>query len=138
MAKGKLKNPHWVTTQCQYCEKEFKYYRETSQIRKSCLNCIPEGKGNDAALIRRLLKNKAIISKGGSCHCCKNSFPNSVYDFHHLIPSEKDFTFGDKTSTVKWNIIEKELEKCILVCANCHRMIHSGDLVLENIGNDVE
>lgn len=138
MAKGKLKNPHWVNAQCQYCDKEFQYYRETSSTRKACFDCIPEGKGKDAALIRRLIKNKAIMSKGSRCYCCKNTFPNSVYDFHHLNPAEKDFALGDKTSTTKWALIEKELEKCILVCANCHRMIHSGDLVLENIGNDVE
>lgn len=138
MAKGRIKNPQWMKINCQYCEKEFDYYRETSSIRKACYDCIPDGKGNDVALIRRLLKAKSVKAKDSKCFCCQNSFPNSVYDFHHLNPKEKDFGFGDKTSTVKWDIIQIELDKCIMVCANCHRMIHSGDIVLENVGNDVE
>lgn len=136
MPKGKIANPQWVTCTCQYCNKNFQYYRETSIYRKSCYDCIPEGKGNDASLLRRLIKKKAVMHKGNQCYCCKQSFPLTVYDFHHLNPSEKDFSLGDKTSTVKWDKVEKEIDKCILVCANCHRMIHSKDILLDQEQED--
>lgn len=54
-----------------------------------------------------------------------------MYDFHHLNPKEKDFGLGDKTSTVKWDKVQTEIDKCILVCANCHRQIHSGDIIID-------
>jgi hypothetical protein len=40
-----------------------------------------------------------------------------------LEPEHKDFHFGN-TKTTNIDKIRKELDKCILVCANCHREIH--------------
>ena len=132
MAKGKIKNPGWIKTTCQFCEKEFDYYRESSIIRKSCYDCIPLGRESDASLIRRLTKVKAVNYKGNRCYCCNNTYSISVYDFHHLNPTEKDFSLGDKTSTVRWDRVKEEIDKCVLVCANCHRMIHSGEIEFED------
>lgn len=136
MPKGRIKNPGWITCKCQYCEKEFQYYRDTSTIRKSCYECIPEGEGNNAALIRRLIKKKAVKYKGNKCYCCNQQYPLVVYDFHHLNPSQKDFSLGDKTSTVKWEKVQIEIDKCILVFANCHRQIHNGDIILDQEQKD--
>lgn len=135
MPKGKIANPGWIKCKCQYCDKEFDYYRETSSIRKACYECVPDGSGNDAALIRRLVKNKLVRLKGNKCVICNNTYPNAVYDFHHIDPNEKDFNLGNKASTVKMDICLQEIAKCILVCSNCHRMIHSGDIQIA-IGND--
>lgn len=134
--KGKISNPKFIKCICQYCGNEFDYYRTSSTIRKSCYNCIPEGKEHDAALIRRLIKQKAVEYKGSECYICKKHFPNSVYDFHHLDPQQKDFSLGEKNSTVKWEKVIIELDKCILVCANCHRLIHAGEVQID-IGNDI-
>ena len=136
MPKGKIANPQWITCTCQYCGKNFQYYRDTSVIRKSCYDCIPQGQGNDASLIRRLIKKKAVEYKGNQCYCCHKSYPFVVYDFHHLNPKEKDFGLGDKTSTVKWDKVQAEIDKCILVCANCHRQIHSGDIIIDQQQKD--
>ena len=136
MPKGKINNPGWITCKCQYCGKEFQYYRNTSIIRKSCYECIPEGKNNDAALIRRLVKKKAVNYKGNQCYCCHQQYPLVVYDFHHLDPTQKDFSLGDKTSTIKWDKVQAEIDKCILVCANCHRQIHNGDIILDQEQKD--
>lgn len=135
MPKGKITNPKWIKCKCQYCDKEFDYYRTSSATRKACYECLPDEHLGDASWLRRLVKNKAVQIKGGKCAICGQQYPNSVYDFHHLNPEEKDFNLGNKTSTIKWEIVKTEIEKCILVCANCHRMIHSGDI---DIGNDVE
>lgn len=131
MARGMIKNPGWVKSECQYCGKEFDYYREYATIKRSCYDCVPKGSNTDAALLRRLTKIKAIKHKGGKCQCCGQEFVPCVFDFHHLDPSQKDFSLGDKTSSLKWVKIDEELKKCILVCSNCHRMIHSGDLIFK-------
>lgn len=72
---------------------------------------------------RRFLKIKAIQYKGGSCVKCGYNKSVHALEFHHLDKNEKDFGIG--AANKSWEIIKKELDKCILVCANCHREIHS-------------
>jgi len=43
----------------------------------------------------------------------------------HLDPNEKDFGISAKGYTRAWEKVKEELDKCIMVCANCHREIHS-------------
>lgn len=131
MPKGKLNKPEIKIIQCQYCEQYFDFIKSGGGTRKSCYQCVPDGKAQDASLLRRLIKLKAVSIKGNKCFCCNQSFPQSVYDFHHLDPNKKDFGLGQKESTIKWDIVKKEIDKCIMVCANCHRMIHSGEIDLK-------
>lgn len=75
-----------------------------------------------------MLKNKAIIYKGSKCIRCGLSFPETpqfIFDFHHRNPSTK----GDWTSIRKWGWtrIQVEIDKCDLLCANCHRYVEYGD-----------
>ena len=74
---------------------------------------------------RQRLKEKAIEYKGGKCqhNNCGYNKCNRALEFHHLDPNEKDFGISSYT-TLSWDKIKKELDKCILVCANCHREIH--------------
>ena len=69
----------------------------------------------------RKLKRKMVELKGDCCSSCGNKYPDVVYDFHHLDPSQKDFNIG---SSRNWLKIEKELAKCVMLCANCHRIEH--------------
>ena len=70
-------------------------------------------------------KIKAIEDKGNKCFDCKQSFHYSVYDFHHLDPSKKDMSWN-KTKMVNEAKMQAELDKCILLCSNCHRYRHHG------------
>lgn len=47
-------------------------------------------------------------------------------DFHHLDPTQKIFGLSVKGLTRSWEKIRNEIDKCILLCANCHREIHAG------------
>lgn len=76
----------------------------------------------------RLNKKIHFIKKmGGECTNCKiklteNNWP--IFDFHHIDPSQKEVSW----STLRnWSNdkIEKELNKCTLLCANCHRLLHA-------------
>jgi len=75
---------------------------------------------------RRLLKSQAVCYLGDACvDCGLRTEYLSVYDFHHKDPSQKDFNLGRLLgSTCDWDIISSELNKCDLLCANCHRIRH--------------
>ena len=66
-------------------------------------------------------KQLAVNSLGGCCSICGHEFPLCCYDFHHKNPKEKECEIRFSGSNTR---ILKELNKCILVCANCHRIIH--------------
>ena len=69
-------------------------------------------------------KQRAIDYKGGKCSACGyNKCPDAL-DFHHLDPTEKEFGLASSGITRAWERVKKELDKCILLCANCHRELH--------------
>ena len=72
--------------------------------------------------------------KTAPCTCCGTYEPPPSMDFHHLDETTKEFSLG-KISTSRGGIftleqIKKEIAKCILICANCHRKLHSNLLCL--------
>tara|TARA_R110002167_G_scaffold168964_2_gene366698 strand:+ start:143 stop:388 length:246 start_codon:yes stop_codon:yes gene_type:complete len=71
---------------------------------------------------RKANKIKAVELLGGKCEICGYNKSISALEFHHNDPTEKDFVVGGMK--YGWTRIEKELKKCRLVCANCHREIH--------------
>ena len=73
---------------------------------------------------RRRRKLEAIKYLGGKCQRCKGIFHPSVYDFHHRDSSEKEGNFT-AFRDAKWGALIEELNKCDLLCANCHRLTHS-------------
>lgn len=60
-----------------------------------------------------------------SCNICGYNKCKQALEFHHIDPKGKEYKISE-LSTHKEDTIIKELEKCILVCANCHREIHYG------------
>jgi hypothetical protein len=75
------------------------------------------------SLKRRSLKLKAIEYKGGQCERCGYNKCVGALEFHHQDPTLKSFGLGDKGYTRSWVSIKEELDKCILLCANCHREV---------------
>jgi biotin operon repressor len=102
--------------------------RYVETISKDPLSLEERKKRNVKAVQRRRLKIKgmAVEYKGGKCKCCGYSKYQGALEFHHLDPSEKDFNFSQKGHCRSWEKVKIELDKCILVCANCHREIHAG------------
>lgn len=72
---------------------------------------------------RQKIKEKGIEYKGGKCERCGYDKCSRALEFHHTSPNEKDFNIS-KYSVLAWNKIKIELDKCILLCANCHRELH--------------
>jgi len=71
------------------------------------------------------VKIELILLKGGCCYLC--GYKKNVYalDFHHRDPSKKEFNLAH-TSGITQKVLD-EIEKCDLVCSNCHREIHHLD-----------
>jgi len=74
---------------------------------------------------RRKIKTLALEYKGGKCQICGYNKYQGALDLHH-INGKKEFGIGDKGYTRSWEKVKAELDKCILVCANCHRELEAG------------
>lgn len=77
---------------------------------------------------RKHIKEELVKYKGGKCEICGYNKCINALEFHHLDPSIKDFTISDSSKHYTLDQMKKEVDKCILVCANCHREIHYKEL----------
>src|SRR5437868_5782418 len=75
---------------------------------------------------RTRLKEMAVKMKGGKCEICGYNKYLGALDFHHIDQSTKKFDLTVTELTKSWEVIKEEVEKCMLVCSNCHREIHGG------------
>lgn len=74
---------------------------------------------------RHMIKKWAVEYKNSKCEICGYDKCLEALDFHHENPEEKEFNLSDRNLILDWQEIKKELDKCRLVCANCHREIHA-------------
>ena len=81
---------------------------------------------------RQRLKDRLVYIMGDKCCICGYNKTNNALEFHHVDPSEKDFSLCQK-SNISFSKAKEEVKKCILVCANCHREIHAGLLDINGI-----
>jgi len=101
--------------QCGESDKS-KFYNNT---KTRCAEC------SRVAVFNRLRENKrlAVEYKGGKCYKCGYSKCQAALDFHHLDSKQKDPNWK-KMRSWKFEKIIDELDKCVLVCRNCHSEIH--------------
>lgn len=112
-----------ITKENQYCSickchlnEETAYYRKNKDYYSpNCKKCIKEK--------RTFSKIRAINYKGGSCIKCGYNKNITALDFHHLNPKEKEIT-PSRLNGKSWEKFKREIDKCILLCANCHREEH--------------
>jgi len=75
---------------------------------------------------RKKVREMAVDRLGGRCQICGYSKCTNALDFHHKDEKNKVFGISDKGYTRSWEAISKEVDKCHLLCANCHREVHAG------------
>lgn len=75
---------------------------------------------------RRKLRLQAVEYLGGKCRVCGYSKCDKALEFHHIDADGKEFGISQDGKTRSWDRIEKEIAKCVLLCANCHREVHAG------------
>lgn len=113
---------------CRYCQKEYpesyfgvalttsdKIYR-----RHKCRFCYHATKN----VLREKNRNWIInFKKKSKCQKCgKNDY--RVLEFHHCNKKEKDFAISWAYNSTGLEKIKGEIKKCIILCANCHRLVH--------------
>ena len=71
-------------------------------------------------------KKQAIQELKSECSCAKCGDKRGyLLDYHHLNPKEKETTVARMTSNYySLEKIQQEINKCIVLCANCHREFH--------------
>jgi hypothetical protein len=121
---GRYKMPA-MTKICPMCRLELPmeaFYRKRrgDGVNVYCKRCAIE----QTVTRQRLLKAQAIAHKGGRCQRCGYNRCDGALEFHHRDPAEKDFSLGH-VGTTTFEKIKAELEKCDLLCANCHREVHA-------------
>lgn len=72
------------------------------------------------------IKDALIAVMGGRCARCAGVFPRRVFDFHHegADKSEHPSAMLVNQSAAA---IAREMSRCVLLCANCHRLEHADD-----------
>lgn len=104
-------------------DKQNAFRSRLSEERKKELNSQMAKNGK---IRRRKNKQLAVEFFGSRCHDCGNTYHPKVFDFHHINPRLKERK-PNELMHYEWNIIEKELKNCVMLCANCHRMRHHED-----------
>lgn len=69
-------------------------------------------------------KRLAELKRDRACEDCGFDDPRAL-DFHHKDPSTKSFPIGRDAWKVSWERLLAEVDKCIVLCANCHRIRHN-------------
>lgn len=104
--------------QCPICGKFFRPKTASANQRTCCYNCMPDG----TQLTRGAFLIKIKEHRGGKCIKCGYNKCLKALEFHHLDPTQKDFTISND----HFKLLEavEESKKCILLCSNCHRELH--------------
>lgn len=97
-------------------------YRVESQRtgKLVCVKCQSE----NVQRRRTKLKQIAVEYMGGKCHHCGYSKCVAALEFHHKDSTQKDFGIASKGRTMSEEKMKVELDKCVMLCANCHREEH--------------
>ena len=127
-------NDNNLLMECIVCKRKL-----TGRQRKFCSRKCKNEAGNltfqsYAAQQKRGRQRKINLVKlsGGRCEKCGYGKNFAALEFHHLNPATKSFQLDLRSlSNRKWDAILKEVEKCILLCSNCHSELHNPDCLLE-------
>ncbi len=74
---------------------------------------------------RQTIRKRLVEYKGGACEICGYDRCVNALDFHHKDASQKEFAISAQGLTRAWTKVQAESDRCVLLCANCHREIHA-------------
>jgi len=147
------------TKYCKFCnsqkpEIDFNFYNKVENKRHTkCKSCtklyhnlhyklnkdkyLKKGKESQDKLIK---SNSDYVnnlkSKKGCSYCNEHDF--ACLDFHHIDPNTKKFSIARAITSYGLELILKEIQKCEIICSNCHRKLHAGRSLIkvDNGGTD--
>lgn len=119
-----------LAMKCKFCNRDTN--SKDKKPRTRCNSC-------NTKIRRTRNKIVAIFYLGGECQKCELKATRlnlPCFDFHHKDPNQKDFSIG-RVANKAWESIQTELDKCLLLCSNCHRLEHANrytnDLINESL-----
>ncbi len=112
---------------CRQCsgERSRQYYSENKELHKKNI-------GINKAKYKAKLRTEIDILKSKGCHFCSEKEPVCM-DFHHINPDKKEYLVSRLIGMVSKRKLKKEIDKCIIVCSNCHRKLHAGLIKLSGV-----
>jgi len=116
----------WACSECDEVKPTDAYYTRTEDTGKLVRNSMcKECHKERSRRVREETKRKAVERLGGACTKCGYDKCIAALDLHHEDPTVKEFSLGAVGNRAFEHNIE-EIDKCILLCANCHREHHYG------------
>lgn len=115
---------------CRECNKSHskQYYQNNIIKHRKVISERQNKIRTQNTIIVNQIRSKGCSICGEKSICC--------LDFHHLDPSEKEYGVAQMLGTgYSLEKIKKEIDKCILVCSNCHRKIHNHEIQVSPLGN---
>jgi hypothetical protein len=123
---------------CRTCNKDkhiskFRIEKGRTKHRSQCKKCDTAESVKRQRAIRKVWQQYLKEQFGTVCpHCGFGPYPENApaFDLHHLDASQKEFNFNVKLASVvytspKAEEVKDEINKCILLCSNCHRLLHA-------------
>lgn len=124
---GKTKNGLIRCAKCLIYKPANQYHNTKNKVY--CQPCLIKRGREERFLAKKICSNY----KGGKCeHCGYNECLASL-EFHHTNPDNKDFNISRYVTkrSLNWvyseeipEDIKTEIDKCILLCSNCHHKLH--------------
>lgn len=102
---------------CKICNREYTYSKSKNHTYQRCNSCLT----NERRYKRKI---RCIEYKGGKCEFCGYDKCVDALCFHHKNFQEKEFNISGN-HCITWERVRKELDKCMILCMNCHTEIHS-------------
>lgn len=102
--------------ECAECSRKYVFNYDQGHTKDRCNSC-------NAAYNKNAKRLRALEYLGGKCTSCGYNKCISALSFHHKNPELKSFTISGNY-TRKWESLKEELDKCILLCLNCHAELH--------------
>ncbi len=135
--------PKFIRKKCKdcgrvkYCEWQSSFTQTGKpEYRARCVDCHSEHrKSHRRAAQAKIFRNKsrrawklkrkqyAVDRLGGKCVRCGHTRLSSL-TFHHLAPEIKEIDIGAALIDFSIERLNRELDKCQLLCANCHMDLH--------------
>lgn len=97
-------------------------YQKSIKVKGYC-SVLCKGKQENLAKVEKI-KEEVMLYLGGKCKRCNFNELLSVLQFHHLDPFDKKYEISSYIHRgLRW--LKPELEKCVLLCKNCHDVVHA-------------
>lgn len=122
----KSKNLMHTTKTCSCCMTEkpiqnfYKHKTKNNILYSICDTCSIQKRTN----ARHIFKQMCIEYLGTKCQVCGFVGHQASMGFHHIDPTQKEFNISHSKASTLTDTVKKELDKCMLLCLNCHGVMH--------------